>query len=1043
MAFVSLFSRPPNPAIATHMPEYAGDERKEGELEDGEIDDAGLEEKQPDETKEETKEEEDEPSSEKLHKKSRKRKKKVKVKVKKKRRHREKHKHSSPASDDSSDNSYDSDEDDSEPPMYRDPPYKPPMYRDYDSHFSQYGHAHGSYMTSPKSLHSKKNPMDYDDYSNYSDGNYNEEEQEDFAEQLKHYRQAKESSDGSEPPYKKPCMRMTGADPQQKGYFYGRGTGPQKKNTMRKERGRGRGAHKGPNPYFQDGFQEENKPMKKWVTMSQEFISQHTVERKGKQICKYFLERRCIKGDQCKFDHDAEVEKKKEICKFYIQGYCTRGENCIYMHGKFPCKFYHTGVMCYQGDNCKFSHEDLNDDSKELLHKVLNTEEEMHHEDEEEPEEIPRHGAKFYSQSYTGMPFPANRPSMYNSEPLPETGPLTPPPQSAPLYGNPGMNAPFNASAGKGHGPDHQREGANAPGPPFLHSADEKLHGMHQQSSYQSGQSAPGFYDNYYSQQAVHHVQPSNMAESMHKVLFARIGKKMDGAESNNLPPQRSVSREEDEFANWYSSEEEDESGVSSILKKLRNQTKLAMSNSVEQQPATQTFDPKLTKDRAAGVQTFDPRVRTAQGLSPGQQVESVSLNPRAVRDPRKMKPSETSTASHVAQFGATVKQKGLDEDDEDAERELREKAAIIPLETLAGVNLRDPRCKLRQFSHIKMDIILSKPNFAKLIVWAPEDLLPVPPPKPDPVSSINLPLPPLIADQRLNKSRGLVSELHQSASDPRLEKLDPRLETKGKQASIAVKGTFADHTDSHVVINKLSDPRLQKSLQSRLHRSPSSDSQPAAMKDAVSHKVDPRLAARSAMGLSPTSVKPAQDVLSTYAPKLSPASSRLGTPPSILKNISLYNPRDTAAPSSDPASVGVGESEDQQKKIANPSKLCQNESGATDSAQQPTCPTGDGTLGKNTPSQEDSEDKSDCPDVKPEASNKPTLSQPSTAPAVHNLPIQVLSGLIRPQYSEQRQIKPAGPASQTPDTNVEVDEDDKPLKDVFKTFDPTASPFC
>jgi len=29
--------------------------------------------------------------------------------------------------------------------------------------------------------------------------------------------------------------------------------------------------------------------------MSQEFINQHTVEHKGKQICKYFLEGRCIK----------------------------------------------------------------------------------------------------------------------------------------------------------------------------------------------------------------------------------------------------------------------------------------------------------------------------------------------------------------------------------------------------------------------------------------------------------------------------------------------------------------------------------------------------------------------------------------------------------------------------------------------------------------------------------------------------------------------------------------------------------------------------
>ncbi|XP_075048908.1 zinc finger CCCH domain-containing protein 6 isoform X2 [Mixophyes fleayi] len=917
------------------------------------------------------------------------------------------------------------------------------MYRDYDSHFAQYGHVPGNYMSFPKSLHAKKNPMEYDDYSNYSDGNYNEEEQEDFAEQLKHYRQAKENSDAAEPPFKKPCTKMNqaGAEQQQKGFFYGRGIGPQKKKTttMRKDRGRGRGAHKGPNTYFQDGFQEENKPMKKWVTMSQEFISQHTVERKGKQICKYFLEGRCIKGEQCKFDHDAEIEKKKEICKFYIQGYCTRGDNCIYMHSEFPCKFFHTGANCYQGDNCKFSHEPLNDDTRELLHKVLNTEEEMHHEVEEEPEEMPRHGGKFYNQPYMGMPFPPNRPSMYNSEPVPETGPLTPPPQSVPMYGSPGMNAPFNPPAIKGHGPNHQREGPSVPGHPFLHAADEKPHGMQQQNSYQSAQSAPGFYDNYYFQQAVHHVQPSSVPESMYKVLFARIGKKMDGAETNHLPPQRSVSREEDEFANWYSSEEEeDESGVSSILKTLRNQTKLALSNSVEQQPAAQNSDPKPTKDRAAGVQTFDPRVRSPQGQSPGHQAESIASNPRVVRDPRKIKPNESSAAGHLAQFGANTKQKGVDDEDEDSERELREKAAIIPLEILPGISLRDPRCKLRQFSHIKMDILLSKPNFAKLIVWAPEDLLPVPPPKPDPVSSINLPLPPLIADQRLNKSRAPVGELHQSSSDPRLEKLDPRLEPKAKQPSIAAKGSFADQTDSHVIINKPSDPRLQKNLQSRLHRSPSSDSQPGAMKEAFLHKVDPRLAARSATGSSPTSVKPAPDVLSAYAPKMSPSSSssRLGTPGSILKNISLYNPRDSATTSIDPASVGVGENEDQKKQS-------KNESGTTDSVQQPTCSVGDATPSVDTQSQEGNEDKTACPDEKLAVSNTPAMAQPSDAPAVHNLPIQVLSGLIRPPYNEPRPIKPAVPASQTPVANVGAEPDDKPLKEVFKTFDPTASPFC
>ncbi|KAL0620121.1 Zinc finger CCCH domain-containing protein 8 [Plecturocebus cupreus] len=102
--------------------------------------------------------------------------------------------------------------------------------------------------------------------------------------------------------------------------------------------------------------EEDGKPKEKQQHLSQAFINQHTVERKGKQICKYFLERKCIKGDQCKFDHDAEIEKKKEMCKFYVQGYCTRG------------------TKCYQGEYCKFSHAPLTSETQELLAKVLDTE---------------------------------------------------------------------------------------------------------------------------------------------------------------------------------------------------------------------------------------------------------------------------------------------------------------------------------------------------------------------------------------------------------------------------------------------------------------------------------------------------------------------------------------------------------------------------------------------------------------------------------------------------------------------------------------------
>ncbi|KAM3918888.1 zinc finger CCCH domain-containing protein 6 [Leptodactylus fuscus] len=1014
MAFESLFSRPPNPAPDTHMTEcqHAGDERKEGELEDGEIDDAGFEEEKTEEVKEEPKEEEEEPQEEKSHKKSRKRKKKVKGK--KKRRHKTKHKHSAPSSDDSSD--YSSDDDHAERPR------KPPMYRDYDSHYKYHGH--GNYMSSSKSMHSKKNPPDYDNYSNYSDGNYNEEDEEDYAEQLKHYRQAKENPDMSEPPYKKPAMKGMPAGPDQKGFYYGRGLGPHKK-PIHKDRGRGRGAHKGPNPYYQDGFQEENKPVKKWVAMSQEFINQHTVERKGKQICKYFLEGRCIKGDQCKFDHDAEIEKKKEICKFYIQGYCTRGENCIYMHSEFPCKFHHTGTKCYQGDNCKFSHDPLTDETRELLHKVLNTEEEVQHDIDEEMEEVPRHGSKFYNQPY--MQYQGNHPSMYNSEPLPEPGPLPPPP----MYGNSGMNASFNPSAPPSHGMNHQREGPNVHAPPYHHAVDEQPHGMQQQNSYQPGQSASGYYENYYSQQAVHNVKTSSVPEAMHKVLFSRLGKTMDGADSSQPPPQRSMSREEDEFANWYSSEEEDGSGVSSILKTLRNQTKLARNSSTEQQSAPQSCDPRLAKDRAGGGQSFDPRLRLNQGQSPAHHAESVPADPRIARDPRKVKP-ESPAISHLPHSTSSVKQKGMDDEDEDAERELREKTAIIPLEMLPGVSLRDPRCKLRQFSHIKMDVVLSKPNFAKLVVWAPEDLLPVPPPKPDPVSSINLPLPPLIADQRLNKSRPLVTEVHQTASDPRLERVDPRLEQKAKQASISAKGSYMEPVDSHVTINKMNDPRLQKGLQSRLHRSPSSDSQHGTTREPLSPKGDPRLAARSSISSPPTSVRPVQEALSSYAPKVSPSSSRLSSPGSILKNISLYSQRDGTTTSADTVPLPVGENGDHQKKTVDADKPNKSETEETEETQQPT-----------VKSQEDTEDKIDCPADKTEATNKTTTSQACPPPAVHNLPVSALAGLIRPQYSDPRQIKPAAPVNQAQDTTTEGEGDDKPLKDVFKTFDPTASPFC
>ncbi|KAM5227797.1 zinc finger CCCH domain-containing protein 8 [Ctenodactylus gundi] len=236
----------------------------------------------------------------------------------------------------------------------------------------------GNAATSPKSLlHRKSRSKDYDVDSD--DNTCNQEPEDDFDKELQKYIQAKEMANAVQPiAFPEESVKKEGAEctqpstkPKNKKLKASHKKGKQKKMKRKWPDAGNRGSFalpKNSGPQEEDGAPKEKQPL---VRMSQEFINHHTVEHKGKQVCKYFLERKCIKGDQCKFDHDTEIEKKKEMCKFYVQGYCTRGEDCLFVLHEYPCKFYHTGTKCYQGEHCLFSHAPLTAETQELLAKLF------------------------------------------------------------------------------------------------------------------------------------------------------------------------------------------------------------------------------------------------------------------------------------------------------------------------------------------------------------------------------------------------------------------------------------------------------------------------------------------------------------------------------------------------------------------------------------------------------------------------------------------------------------------------------------------------
>ncbi|XP_024910649.1 zinc finger CCCH domain-containing protein 4 isoform X3 [Cynoglossus semilaevis] len=1257
---------------------------------------------------------------ERSHRRKRKRKReREKRRAKKKRK--SKHKRHASSDDDHSDFSEDSDYSPSEKRKYREysPQYAP-------SHGGYSGSKKGSYMKMDKQSYGGYDDFEDDNYEGEEDEDMGEEDYDDFTKELNQYRKAKEGGRGGRGGRGRMSNRrgrggMRGGR-RGRGLSRGRGRGGKmgdnddgdgygddfeygdddydnmvdedyddytkelshyKKSKDRGRGGRGRSRVKGGRGMMRGGknrgrgrgrgdMGDDDNDMDNGdgtgidgPGTGRRNQNDKYQDKKGKAICKYYIEGRCTWGDHCNFSHDVELPKKKELCKFYITGYCARADHCPYMHGEFPCKLFHTTGNCVNGDECMFSHESLNEDTQELLNKMLAEDAEAGAEDEKEVEELKKQGINPLPKPPPGVgllptpprPSPVDTntgsgdfggspmdefecssdqvPNANKGPPGPGPGSVQTPCAGAPVVspdGNPYQVCPPNPSippphlgppppcpAGSGSsgkkipslfeikvqptgqlaqklavrsqtpsqgqssapGPEGPTETTppHFPNPPGMVSPEMQNmgpnlgmnqgppnmgHGGRPMMEWDASGDGPPHggpaplgpnqgggnqYNNYFNQHGGMNMEgvgqdgnnygfngdekggagrfsnqsggqetPTNGGSSnqgaisvpdflppAQRVLFMRIQQKQQEEEERARRmagggAEKSKDAEGDS-GNWYSSEDEDGGGsVTSILKTLRQQTQVPL------KPDGPPSDPRLQKATVSNTlaRPADPRLardprlsRSAESVQPSESTLSMptpSSGPPA--DPRLARLNATASAGTTTHLSSATKPETPlvykppplttpAAEEEETERVLREKPVPIPLDPLMGMALRDPRSQLQQFSHIKKDIVLHMPAFARTVTWSPEDLLPLPIPKQD-----LLPLPPGIPpvssiDRGLSRAQ---PQLHTSIplSQPPRVQSPPSLEQPAPSSSNSSIPDFELLSRILKTVNSspsqsTSPPLLPPSAPS-VSLPPTSVEKPTDPRMARKVQTDPRLQLQKSVLKQPSEPSPPSTSSSSPATTSSspphttaPYDPRLlslggagrgvgsGSPggASVLSSISLYDPR-TNKPGS-PSSGGSNSSPNStstESKTSEPTTskpkskepLFVRKSALDQPEPEKTVEQGtDRYNSYNRPRPKPAPSPNSLAQGGPTAAGvaaggsqgAPGSTADQGPAGIHNLPVSTLFGVVKQASKPGGTSSPFGGNSPAQTDQVSSELDNGSLKDVFKGFDPTASPFC